>query len=132
MDEDGAEEECQSVQRESDKGIQVNAFVMHACLFAGKFLNVRFLENDPKVRLATGSYHEQSASLLGARTLLGAPGIATRSILTTSNKSPVLFLLVRGLWPRRLATPRMKRKLLVSEGTKLVSCFLCFLLFARP
>ena len=39
------------------------------------------------LRRSTASFKQQRASLLGARTLLGAPGIATRSKgLTTRSK----------------------------------------------
>ena len=65
--------------------------------------------------LGTRSYWGLLALLLGARTLLGAPGIATRSILTTSNKK---LIGTPGIAPRSILTTSSK-KLPVSGVSRL-------------
>ena len=49
-----------------------------------------------------------SSKLLGARTLLGAPGLTTRSILTTSNKK-LLGLLVLSFFESLNLVPGVER-----------------------
>ena len=57
-------------------------------LIAGRCSFAQTLMYPPKI---TGARNGEVALLLGARTLLGAPGMATRSTLTTSNKKLLLY-----------------------------------------